>query len=155
MAKKAAAAGEKAKRPAKAATKTPAAAKKPATKDPVPTTDFAAVFDRLKAILTPYAPGMIVVKDDPGWYYLDTKTIGANKKPVMFAAVRLGKNYVSFHLMPLYMNPVLQGQVSPALKRRQQGKACFNFAAVDEGLFAELADHTRAGRECFKKIGIE
>jgi hypothetical protein len=148
---KKAAAGATGKKPTKAV----AAQKPAAAKTPAPGKDFAAVFDRLKAILTPYAPRMVVVKDDPAWYYLGTKSAGANKTPIMFAAVRIGKSYVSFHLMPLYINPVLQARLSPALKKRQQGKACLNFTAVDEDLFAELAELTRAGHECFKKVGIK
>jgi hypothetical protein len=96
---------------------------------------------------------MIVTKDTAEWYYLDTKSIGANKKPISFAAVRLGKNFVGYYLMPIYMNAKLQATISPALKKRQQGKACFNFAAVDEELFAELERLTRAGHECFVKMG--
>lgn len=43
------------------------------------------------------------------------------------AEVRLGKAYVSFHLMPLYMNAALTSTISPELKKRMQGKTCFNF----------------------------
>jgi hypothetical protein len=49
-----------------------------------------------------------------------------------FASVRQGKAYVSFHLMPLYMNPPLLRTVSPSLKKRMQGKTCFNFKAAPE-----------------------
>jgi hypothetical protein len=56
-----------------------------------------------------------------------------------FAEVRLGKAYVSFHLMPLYMNPALTSTISPALKKRMQGKTCFNFKnPPDAGQLAEL-----------------
>src|SRR5690242_12092350 len=99
-----------------------AAAKKSPAKD-----DFAAVFARLRAILTAYAPEMVVVKDDPQWYYLDTHSVGPNKKPIMFAVVRSGKAYVSFYLMPLYMNPKLEATLSAELRKRRQGKSCFNF----------------------------
>ena len=78
-----------------------------------------------------------------------------NKKPIGFAAVRIGQNYVSFYLMPIYMNLKLQATISPELKKRQQGKACFNFAEVDGKLFAELKSLTKAGTECFKKLGYE
>jgi hypothetical protein len=70
----------------------------------------------------------------------------------MFAAVRAGKNYVSYHLMPLYMNASLQAAISPELKQRKQGKACFNFTQPDEKLFAEIAELTRLGLESFKKL---
>jgi hypothetical protein len=111
------------------------------------------VFARLKAILTPFAPQMIVTKDTEDWYYLNTKSIGVNKKPIGFAAIRLGKNFVGYYLMPIYMNAKLQATISPALKKRKQGKACFNFTAVDEDLFAELRRLTRAGHDCFVKMG--
>ena len=60
------------------------------------------------------------------------------KEPMLFGMVRPGKAYVGYHLMPLYMNARLTALVTPALKRRMQGKTCFNFTAVDETLFKEL-----------------
>ena len=139
-------------------TATRATAKKPAAKTPTKkatkpalakNAEFPAVFAGLKAILLPYAPRMTVVKDTAEWYYLDTKQIRPNKKPVGFAAVHLGKAYVSFHLMSVYANPKLLAGMSPALKKRMQGKACFNFTAVDEALFAELDALTKTGAEWF------
>jgi hypothetical protein len=59
--------------------------------------------------------------------------------PMWFGAVKLGKAYVSFHLMPLYMSPTLEKEVSPALKKRMQGKTCFKFKNVpDASLIADL-----------------
>ena len=52
--------------------------------------EFDAVFADLRAILADYAPKLKVVRDKPGDYYLDTHTIGKNKKPIMFAAARIG-----------------------------------------------------------------
>jgi hypothetical protein len=128
--------------------KKPTTAKKPAA---VPTS-FAATFKALKTILTPYAKTMTVVKNDAQWYYLDTKHIGPNKKPICFAAVRLGKAYVSFYLMCSYCNPKMVASMSPALKKRMQGKACFNFKEPDAVLFAELANLTKSGAEWFDTI---
>ncbi len=51
---------------------------------------------------------------------------------------RLGKRYVSYYLMSVYAQPELVASMSPGLKRRMQGKSCFNFATIDEPLFAEL-----------------
>lgn len=129
-----------------------AAAPKQAKKS-VDTSEFPAVFARLKAILQPYSPGMVVVKDDASWYYLDTKFIGKNKKPLMFAAARVGKAYVSYYLMTIYMNTKWLAKLSPGLKKRMQGKACFNFTTVDEALFAELEALTKAGVEWIKNGG--
>ena len=128
-------------------------AKKPvAKKSSDPSASFAATFKALKAILAPYAKTMTVVKDDAQWYYLDTKHIGANKKPICFAAVRLGKAYVSFYLMCSYCNPKMMAAMSPALKKRMQGKSCFNFKEPDPALFAELAELTKSGAEWFDTV---
>ena len=65
---------------------------------------------------------------------------------MLFSSVRLGKAYVSFHLLPLYMNPSLAKTITPALKKRMQGKACFNFKAPpDPAALAELEELTAAG----------
>ncbi len=117
--------------------------------------EFAEVFARLRGILVPYAPKMVVVKDDDTWYYLDTTITGPNKKPVMFAATRRGKAYVSFYLMCVYGNKKLMAEMSPELKKRMQGKSCFNFTAVDETVFRELAGLARAVAEWFHSGGLD
>lgn len=62
-----------------------------------------------------------------------------------FGAVKQGKAYVSFHLMPLYMSAALEKQISPALKKRMQGKTCFNFKTIPESaLIADLKKLTAA-----------
>jgi len=111
--------------------------------------DFNEVFAKLKAIFEPYAKKMVVVQDTPKCYYLDTHHIMKNKKPLCFGAVRLGKNYVSFYLMSVYARPELLKDMSPELKKRMQGKSCFNFKEVDENLFKELATLTKAGAAKF------
>ncbi len=111
--------------------------------------DFNEVFARLKAIFKPYAKKMVVVQDTPKCYYLDTRYIMKNKKPLCFGAVRLGKNYVSFYLMSVYARPELLKGMSPELKKRMQGKSCFNFKEVDEKLFKEMARLTKAGAAKF------
>jgi len=118
-----------------------APAKKPA--------DFDAVFARLRSILAPYAKTLVAKNDNPDYYYLETKAPLYKGRPVFFAAVRIGKGYVSFHLMPVYAYPEMRKGLSPALRKRMQGKACFNFTAVDEELFEELRRLTAKGAEGF------
>ena len=117
--------------------------------------DFAATFDRLKAILEPYARNMIVVHDTSSSYYLDTKHVMKNKHRVCFGAVRTGKAYVSYYLMPVYACPELLDAVSPELKKRMQGKSCFNFKEIDERLFKELANVTKAAAKRFSGKNLE
>jgi hypothetical protein len=110
-------------------------------------TDFDAVFERLKAILEPYGRRMHVIDDEPDGYSVDMAA-GAERNPTTwFGGVRKGKRYVSYYLMPVYVEPMLLDDVSPELRRRMQGKSCFNFTAVDDTLFEELEDLTRTGFE--------
>jgi hypothetical protein len=66
--------------------------------------------------------------------------------------MRLGKAYVSFYLMSVYAYPALLKSMSPELKKRMQGKSCFNFIEVDENLFEELAQLTKAGAARFSDL---
>ena len=111
---------------------------------------FEEIFDALKPVLTPYEKSLAVKDNKPGHYYLETKTAVYKGRPMMFAAVRTGKAYVSFHLMPIYMNPTLQKTISPELKKRMQGKSCFNFTRVEPSHISELKKLTKAGFEEFK-----
>ena len=51
--------------------------------------------------------------------------------------------------MSVYACPELLQSMSPELKKRMQGKSCFNFKEVDEKLFKELATLTKAGAAKF------
>jgi hypothetical protein len=111
--------------------------------------DFKKVFEALKSIFQPYAKKMDVSQDSDQCYMLDTRFIMKNKQPLCFGGVRLGKNYVSFYLMSVYASPDLLKGMSPELKKRMQGKSCFNFKEVDKKLFAELKTLTKDGAAKF------
>src|SRR6185437_1993967 len=137
--------------PAATPAKTKLAKKKtPATpgKDAKP--DFASVFAALRKLLESNLGYLAVQTDKPGNYHLEAPSILHRKKPLYFAGIRTGKNYVSFHLLYLYFNPAAIKTVPPALKKRMQGKACFNFTAVDEDCFAELGRMIRDGLKIYK-----
>jgi len=101
--------------------------------------DFLVVFASLKEILEPYASNLVVKQDAPDNYYLNTRYNEKWGRELFFGAATIKKNYVSFYLMPVYMYPDLLEGLSPALRRRMQGKSCFNFKTVDGALFEELA----------------
>jgi hypothetical protein len=111
--------------------------------------EFRKVFDELKAIFKPYTKKMDVAHDTETQYWLNTRLIMKNKQPLTFGGVRMGKNYVSFHLMSIYASPDLLRDTSPELKKRMQGKSCFNFKEVDKKLFNELKVLTRDGAAKF------
>jgi|ERR1041384_305641 hypothetical protein len=107
------------------------------------------VFSELKSIFRPYAKKMDIASDTETYYLLNTRYLMKNKQPLCFGGVRLGKNYVSFYLMSVYASPDLLEAMSPELKKRMQGKSCFNFKEVDPRLFKELKTLTKAGAAKF------
>ncbi len=111
--------------------------------------DFAAVDARLRSILEPYRASLSTTKEGPRGLVLEIP--GLEGKPWGFVAgVRPGKRYVSFYLMPVYGFRDLFDSMSPELKRRMQGKSCFNFTKVDEPLLAELERLTAASVERYR-----
>jgi hypothetical protein len=77
-----------------------------------------------------------------------------NRQPLFFGSVKAQKNYVSFYLMPVYVFPDLLDNASPELKKRMQGKSCFNFKAANPALFSEIADLTKNGFERYQEEGL-
>jgi hypothetical protein len=117
-----------------------------------PKKDFSAVFSALQKILQPYERHLSILPYRPEFYCLQTREAVHRGKPVWFAAIGKGKSYVSYHLMPVYMNAAMQKRIPPELKKRMQGKACFNFTEVDPVLFRQLADLTAAGFESYSAL---
>lgn len=116
--------------------------------------DHSAVFGALREILRKHSRGLLVLSDTPTDFTLATRAVLLNKQPMWFGCVKSGKSAVSYHLMPLYVNPRLQAAVPPELLPRKQGKTCFNFKRPDPKLFAMLDELTRLGREQFEKHGL-
>jgi len=114
---------------------------------------FKGTFERLKGILQPYSAELVVLVDEADNFYINTNFIMKNKKPMYFGSVKINKNYVSFHLMPVYVFPELLQNISPALIRRMQGKSCFNFKDIDEERFKELENLTRNGHSKYQNAG--
>lgn len=113
-------------------------------------TDFGGVFTALRQLLGPFSKEVAVQTDKLGNFHTHIPSILYRGKPLYFAGIRTGKNYVSFHLLPLYYSPELLKGMSADLKKRKQGKACFNFASVDEACFVELGRLCAAGLKIFK-----
>lgn len=61
---------------------------------------------------------------------------------------------VSFHLMPVYGDPALLESISPELRKRRQGKSCFNFKMLVEGLLPELQALAQKGFERFRQASL-
>ena len=111
------------------------------------------IFQQLREQLLEYAEGLTCTADNKQEYSLYTHHIMKNKKALFFAAAIIRKHYVSFHLMPVYVTPELLEGVSPELRRRMQGKSCFNFRRADEALFEQLTALTRSGYDSYVEQG--
>jgi hypothetical protein len=148
----------KTKSAAKMAQSERAATKSPGSKTPTKSPEKADVAELTKvyaalcAILKPYQKKLKWKSYGKDFYYLETHNPVYKGKPMCYGGVRLGKNYVSYYLMSVYMAPELMRNMSPELKKRMQGKSCFNFTRVDPGLFAELKALTRVGSAKFDRM---
>lgn len=116
------------------------------------TNQFDVVYARLSEMLHKHRDKLSVAIEKPGEFWMAVTGAMYRGKPLVFAGVRMGKNYVSYHLMSVYMRKV---EMSPELKKRLQGKACFNFAAVDEKLFKELDELTASGLKDYRPEVLE
>lgn len=116
--------------------------------------EFEVVFAQLKSILQAHEAQLVVKADGPGNYSLDTHIKRADGYVHWFGGVQIKKHYVSYHLMPIYSDSGLLEGLSPELKKRMQGKACFNFKKLDQELFEELKQLTVQGYERFKAGGF-
>lgn len=113
--------------------------------------EFADVHARLRAIILAYRGDLAVTRDGPDGMALEVP--GLEGKPWGYVAgTRVGKSYVSYYLMPVYATPGLMKSMSPELRKRMQGKACFNFKMVDEPLFAELEALTATSVPGFRAV---
>jgi hypothetical protein len=130
----------------------------PWSTDTIPTMagpgDFDEVFLRLRAILAGHAPPLVVNADSRLEYSLDLPGEDLPPPRRFVGGVRQGKRYVSFHLIPVYAFPDLLEPISPALRRRMQGKSCFNFGAVDGALFKELGGVTSRAVDRYMRDGV-
>ena len=113
---------------------------------------FELAFQGLRKVLKPYDKKLRVLKDDAGNYMSESKSLRYRGRPVMFVSI-VSKSYVAFHLFPVYMFPELLKGISPALKKRMQGKTCWNFTKAEGDLFAELGELVGASFRRFLDLG--
>lgn len=114
---------------------------------------FKEIFDRLRAVLSRHVPPLVVTEHNPGNY-----SLGVDRPDIQpearryFGGVNVRKNYVSYYLIAVYSDPQLVAKISPELRKRMQGKSCFNFRKVDEDLFAELAALTERAATRYPEV---
>lgn len=112
---------------------------------------LSETFSTLRDVLASQSENLVVTVDKPGDFQVGSPDqqdrIG---RPLFVAGVRIRKNYVSYYLMPVYVLPRLADRLSPGLKKRMHGKACFNFTTIAGDQVGEMSKLTRAGIEAFR-----
>jgi hypothetical protein len=119
---------------------------------------MSMIFHALKKILSSYAKGNFIVKDDkPGCYNIYySKEIKLKKKKypeICFAALLVQKGYVGFYYFPIYVDAALKQKLSPELQRCLKGKTCFYISKNDPELFSQVKDALRLGYEFYASQG--
>jgi len=110
---------------------------------------FEEVYSALQAIMKSFADDLVIKAESKNGIMLVGPNPDIKGRELWFGGVEIKKNYVSYHLMPVYMNPGLLEDLSPELRKRMQGKSCFNFNKVDEKLFSDLRELTQKGHDWF------
>lgn len=96
-----------------------------------------SLFEELKEIFLSVEDHLRVIRDECGHFAVDSKRPYTAKSPY-FGGVRSGRRYTAFYLMPMYVFKQLADDLSPQLRERMHGEACFNFVESDQKLFNEL-----------------
>ena len=110
------------------------------------------IYQALRLILKQHEAKLNGVKDSDSEFYVNSK-VTENGKAVFFSMVKASKAKVAFHLMPVYCHPELLEEISDDLRKRMQGKSCFNFTKVDRELFEELQLLTNRGLDALERAG--
>ena len=117
-------------------------------------TDLAGAFAAIRPLFARHAGKGVVLHDEPGRYTLGTHEVRAKDGyRTWLGGVEIKKNYVSAHLIPVYAYPELLDGIDPALRKRMQGKSCFNFKDADPALLAGLETLIDAGVARFQQDG--
>lgn len=114
------------------------------------------LFGELRPLLARHASALVVVRDEPGDYQVETTQSGPSGTRLWFGAVQTREQHVSVHLMPVLSHPDLLGSVSDGLRERMQGRSCFNFTPEDATpqLLGELSELVDLGLERYRADGL-
>jgi hypothetical protein len=117
------------------------------------TTPTPELFAALRSLLRDADGSLQVVHDTSSHFYANAPHPDAKGKPQFFGAVKVSGRKHAFHFMPVYEFPELLADISPALKKRMQGRSCFNFERWDPVLMDELARLVAQGTTRYRTLG--
>ncbi|MBD3826912.1 hypothetical protein [Stenotrophomonas sp.] len=111
------------------------------------------LFAALRSLMIPYRSRLDVVHDEDDHFYANCRHLDAKGRAQFFGAVKVSGRKHVVHFMPVYDFPELLSDISPALKKRMQGKSCFNFDALDPALLQELQHLVEQGVARYENAG--
>ena len=76
-----------------------------------------------------------------------------NGQPLYFGGIKINKSFVSYYLMPIYVNPELLKDIDAKLKKHLKGKSCFNFKQLDDDVLTQLQELTDKGLQDYHRQG--
>jgi len=121
-----------------------------------------AIFNKLKAAMLQCSPPMVVPKretsrDDAFMLIGNIPVPYGSRKEIVpgmfFVSIVTGKNMVSFHFFPIYMNKEAFKDLAPLTMKYLKGKSCFNFSKVEQVNEKEIAALLKKGVAVWKKLG--
>jgi hypothetical protein len=118
--------------------------------------DFDDLFAELRPLLARHASALVVTRDEPDEFQVETNRSGPSGTRMWFGAVQVREHHVSVHLMPVYSHQDLLADISDELRARMLGKSCFNFTADDASpeLIGELSALVDRGLERYRADGL-
>lgn len=116
--------------------------------------EFQAVFDRIRPMYAAHEAKCVIIRDGPAGYILGSQEVREKDGyRTWFGGVEIKKSYVSAHLFAVYMHPEMLDGIDPGLRKRMQGKSCFNFKKADDPALEALAALVEASAARFEKDG--
>lgn len=89
---------------------------------------------RLRQLLVPYAEKM----EQATIYGIPCLRKPGAKAQDWFVFIKPEAKFISLYLLPIYSSAELRRSMSPALAKRQSGKATFHFKELDDAMAAEV-----------------
>ena len=126
------------------------------------TDPFQSTYEALRKLLTRHAPPFALSgmeNEKPQLHLRTPKQIvvpgayGGKAQHIALACVILQKGYVGFYYFPLYLDPRLQEQLSPRLRKLLKGKTCFHIKGIDEELERDIESALNIGKTYFRDQG--
>jgi hypothetical protein len=132
------------------------------SKSKSPSASLNDTYATLQKILSLYAPPLVLsstAKPKPWIRLTIPRAISIpgvySGKPIHLevASFTPQKDSISFHYLPLYMNPALKSKLAPAFTKLLKGKTCFHIKSLDPALAEHINRAIEEGASFYRSRG--